>query len=114
MKTKVVQHVPEIKQSLPSLTETITDTFGSQLLSKTFDIFIFLKLFHFCLSCGNGASCTTSLYSPWKVGIGEEVACNTGCYRRRSPVTPGVTGDFTDPNFPRTAGGIPTIYLLSL
>ena len=32
------------------------------------------------------------LNSPWKVGIGEEVACNTGCYRRRPPVTPGVTG----------------------
>ena len=26
--------------------------------------------------------------SPWKVGIGE-VACNTGCYRRRSPVRTG-------------------------
>ena len=33
----------------------------------------------------------TPYYSPWKVGIGA-VACNTGCYRRRSPVTPGVTG----------------------
>ena len=32
-----------------------------------------------------------SLSSPWKVGIGAG-ACNTGCYRRRSPVTPGVTG----------------------
>ena len=34
---------------------------------------------------------TYTVCSPWKVGIGA-VACNTGCYRRRSPVTPGVTG----------------------
>ena len=29
-------------------------------------------------------------------------ASNTRCYRRAAPVTPGVTGDCTDPNFPRT------------
>ena len=37
IKTKIVQHMKT--KVVVTVTETVTDTFGSQLLSKTFDIF---------------------------------------------------------------------------